>query len=140
MAHASPGPETSQPTPEESAIVAVGGEPGCARRRPARLDDVSDDDLLALYREHARGSREQTAACEVLVEPARCRWCGRACARPGWPASWRCPDQVGYLGLMLKVIENYDPAFGRGLRAYAAPCISGEIKRHFRDKRLGRSG
>ena len=42
--------------------------------------------------------------------------------------------QVGYLGLM-KAIHNYDPAFGRGLRAYAAPCISGEIKRHFRDKR-----
>ena len=42
--------------------------------------------------------------------------------------------QVGYLGL-LKAIGNYDPAFGNGLRAYAVPCISGELKRHFRDKR-----
>jgi RNA polymerase sigma-B factor len=42
--------------------------------------------------------------------------------------------QVGYVGL-LKAINNFDPAFGRGLRAYAAPCITGEIKRHFRDKR-----
>lgn len=33
-----------------------------------------------------------------------------------------------------KAIRNYDPAFGNGLRAYAVPCISGEIKRHFRDK------
>jgi RNA polymerase sigma-B factor len=42
--------------------------------------------------------------------------------------------QVVYVG-MLKAINNFDPGFGRGLRAYAAPCISGEIKRHFRDKR-----
>jgi RNA polymerase sigma-B factor len=27
------------------------------------------------------------------------------------------------------------PAFGNGLRAYALPCITGELKRHFRDKR-----
>jgi RNA polymerase sigma-B factor len=42
--------------------------------------------------------------------------------------------QVGYVGL-LKAINNYDPSFGNGLSAYAAPCVSGEIKRHFRDKR-----
>jgi RNA polymerase sigma-B factor len=42
--------------------------------------------------------------------------------------------QVGYVGL-LKAINNYDPSFGSGLKAYAEPCISGEIKRHFRDKR-----
>src|SRR6202000_2121514 len=42
--------------------------------------------------------------------------------------------QVGFVGL-LNAIGNYNPAFGNGLRAYAAPCISGEIKRHFRDKR-----
>jgi RNA polymerase sigma-B factor len=35
----------------------------------------------------------------------------------------------------MKAINNYDPAFGSGLSAYAAPCVSGEIKRHFRDKR-----
>ncbi len=42
--------------------------------------------------------------------------------------------QVGYVGL-LKAINNYDPAVGSGLSAYAPPCIRGEIKRHFRDKR-----
>ena len=42
--------------------------------------------------------------------------------------------QVGYVGL-LKAINNFDPAFGNSLTAYAAPCVSGEIKRHFRDKR-----
>ena len=42
--------------------------------------------------------------------------------------------QVGYVGLM-KAINNFDPAFGRGLHAYAVPCITGEVKRHFRDTR-----
>ena len=42
--------------------------------------------------------------------------------------------QVGYVGL-LKAINNFDPAVGGSLAAYAQPCISGEIKRHFRDKR-----
>ena len=42
--------------------------------------------------------------------------------------------QVGYVGL-LKAISNFDPAAGCSLATYARPCISGEIKRHFRDKR-----
>jgi RNA polymerase sigma-B factor len=42
--------------------------------------------------------------------------------------------QVGYLGLV-KAIGNFDPSMGDSLPAYAAPCVSGEIKRHFRDKR-----
>jgi RNA polymerase sigma-B factor len=42
--------------------------------------------------------------------------------------------QVGYVGL-LKAINNFDPAMGPSLAAYAQPCISGEIKRYFRDKR-----
>ena len=42
--------------------------------------------------------------------------------------------QVGYVGLM-KAISNFDPALSGSLVAYAQVCISGEIKRHFRDKR-----
>src|SRR5260370_33655542 len=42
--------------------------------------------------------------------------------------------QVGYVGL-LKAINNYNPEVGDSLSAYAQPCVSGEIKRHFRDKR-----
>jgi len=41
--------------------------------------------------------------------------------------------QVGYLGLM-KAISNFDPEIGSSLGAYARPCISGEIKRYFRDR------
>ena len=42
--------------------------------------------------------------------------------------------QVGYVGL-LKAINNFDPDIGESLAAYATPTITGEIKRHFRDKR-----
>ena len=42
--------------------------------------------------------------------------------------------QVGYVGL-LKAINNFDPRNGESLGAYALPWLSGEIKRHFRDRR-----
>jgi RNA polymerase sigma-B factor len=42
--------------------------------------------------------------------------------------------QTGYVGL-LNAINRFDPAVGCGLLAYARPCILGEIKRYFRDKR-----
>lgn len=42
--------------------------------------------------------------------------------------------QVGYVGLV-KAINNFDPAKGGSLAAYARACVVGEIKRHFRDKR-----
>jgi RNA polymerase sigma-B factor len=42
--------------------------------------------------------------------------------------------QVGYVGL-LKAINNFDVTLGTSLAGYAQPCVSGEIKRHFRDKR-----
>ena len=41
---------------------------------------------------------------------------------------------MGYLGLM-KAINNFDPAISQNLRPYAHACVSGEIKRFFRDKR-----
>ena len=60
----------------------------------------------------------------------------RSCVRQyrGSPEPVEDLMQVGYVGL-LKAINNFDPAFGNSLTAYAAPCVSGEIKRHFRDKR-----
>ena len=42
--------------------------------------------------------------------------------------------QIGYVGLM-KAINNFDPAAGGSLGAYAHPTIMGELRRHFRDGR-----
>jgi RNA polymerase sigma-B factor len=98
------------------------------------LTELSDDELLASCRQHLPDSAEWAAACDLLVR--RFTPLVRACVRQYRNSPELADDlmQVGYLGL-LKAITHYDPAFGNGLRAYAVPCITGEIKRHFRDKR-----
>jgi RNA polymerase sigma-B factor len=35
----------------------------------------------------------------------------------------------------MKAINRFDPGFGTSLAPYALACVSGEIKRHFRDRR-----
>jgi RNA polymerase sigma-B factor len=98
------------------------------------LDELLDEELLARCRELPADSQERAAAREILVR--RYEPMVRGCVRQyrGSPEPAEDLMQVGYVGL-LKAINNFDPAFGGGLRAYAIPCISGEIKRHFRDKR-----
>jgi RNA polymerase sigma-B factor len=66
----------------------------------------------------------------------RYRWLVRSCVRPYLHSPEPAEDlmQVGYVGL-LKAIGNFDQAICGSLAAYARPCISGELKRHFRDKR-----
>lgn len=41
--------------------------------------------------------------------------------------------QVAYLGL-LKAVHGYDPDRGHDFLSFAVPTISGEVKRHFRDR------
>ncbi len=100
----------------------------------AELDRLTDDELLVRFRALPRDSHERAAACEILVE--RYGRLVRSCVRQyrGSPEPVEDLMQVGYVGL-LKAINNFDPAFGSNLSAYATPCVSGEIKRHFRDKR-----
>ena len=103
---------------------------------PPAVDPAAQDDgaLLELVHTLPAGSRRRSAACEALV--LRYRSLVRSCARRyrDSPEPEEELMQVGYVGL-LKAINNFDPAFGGNLAAYAQPCISGEIKRHFRDKR-----
>jgi RNA polymerase sigma-B factor len=100
----------------------------------ATLQGAPDEDLLALCRDLPEDSQERGTAREVLVR--RYEPVVRGCVRQYQDSPEPVEDlmQVGYVGLM-KAINNFDPGFGSGLRAYAVPCISGEIKRHFRDKR-----
>jgi len=100
----------------------------------AELKELSDNALLAKVRALPRDNELRAVACEILVERYQklvrsCVWQYR-----GSPEPTEDLMQVGYLGL-LKAINNYDPEVGDSLSAYAQPCVSGEIKRHFRDKR-----
>jgi RNA polymerase sigma-B factor len=106
----------------------------CALGFRAELRRLSDDELLSRLHVLPRDSEQRAAACEILVE--RYEKLVRSCVRQyrGSPEPVEDLMQVGYVGL-LKAINNYDPAIGNSLTAYATPCVSGEIKRHFRDKR-----
>jgi RNA polymerase sigma-B factor len=117
-------------TTADAASPGVGLYPGVR----AELHELPDNALLAKVRMLPRDSELRAAACETLVD--RYTKLVRACVRQyrGSPEPVEDLMQVGYVGL-LKAINNYDPEMGDSLAAYAQPCVYGEIKRHFRDKR-----
>jgi RNA polymerase sigma-B factor len=98
------------------------------------LAERDDSELLALIRTHDGNDGLQEAAREVLV--IRYQSLVRGCVQRYRDSPEPVEDlmQAGYVGL-LKAINNFDPVLGQNLAAYAQPCVSGEIKRHFRDKR-----
>ena len=100
----------------------------------ADLAGLEDRELLRIVRSQPLASARRAAACELLV--SRHRHLVRSCVQRYKRSPEPAEDlmQVGYVGL-LKAINNFDPDVGGSLAAYAQPCISGEIKRHFRDKR-----
>jgi RNA polymerase sigma-B factor len=107
--------------------------PADAERPPDDAPGAGDRELLAIVRSEPRDSLRYQAACQDLV--SRYQWLVVACARRyrGSPELAEDLMQVGYVGL-LKAINSFDPERGDHLAAYARPSISGEIKRHFRDK------
>ena len=102
--------------------------------RPGDLEELDDAELLTMIQRAPRGSAMRDAACEVLV--TRYRPLVRSCVLRYKNSTEPYEElmQVGYVGL-LKAINNFDPAVGTSLAGYAQPCVSGEVKRHFRDKR-----
>jgi len=99
-----------------------------------RGDHASDEELIRLVQVLPHGDGRRDRACETLL--ARYGHIVRAAVQRHRAAPDLAEDltQVGYLGLM-KAITNFDPEVGSSLSAYAQPCVTGEIKRHFRDKR-----
>jgi RNA polymerase sigma-B factor len=108
--------------------------PAPTARTLAGLAELDDRELLRIVRSQPTASARRAAACELLV--SRHRHLVRSCMQRYKRSPEPVEDlmQVGYVGL-LKAINNFDPEVGGSLAAYAQPCISGEIKRHFRDKR-----
>jgi RNA polymerase sigma-B factor len=105
------------------------------------LSGLEDKELLALTASLPRSSQTRVVALDLLV--ARYRNLVRSCAWRYSRSSVPVEDlmQVGYVGL-LKAIDHFDPERGFSLASYAGSCITGELKRHFRDKiwqvRVGR--
>ena len=120
-----------------SAVSTAG--PASAGRAPdspvprETLAGLDDQGLLAIARSPGAASESRAVAQELLV--ARHRRLVFACVQRyrGSPEPAEDLVQVGYIGLM-KAISRYDPAAGSNLAAYAQVCISGEVKRYFRDK------
>jgi len=127
MAALSPGTASAA----ESVPGSVAPPDRMLNKELAGLDDRA---LLGIVRLSPQASQRRAAACELLV--TRYQGLVRSCVRPYRRSPEPAEDlmQVGYIGL-LKAISNFDPAAGASLATYARPCISGELKRHFRDKR-----
>jgi RNA polymerase sigma-B factor len=95
---------------------------------------ASDAELAGLMRARPGDDPERREACEELVRRHQ------AIVRASVQRYRESPEpvedlmQVAYVGL-LKAINNFDPEIGQSLAAYALPCVTGELKRHFRDKR-----
>jgi RNA polymerase sigma-B factor len=98
------------------------------------LEALEDAELLRMIKTLPRHSARRETACEVLV--TRYRPLVRSCVLRYRNSTESQEElmQVGYVGL-LKAIHNFDPEVGTSLAGYAQPCVSGEVKRHFRDKR-----
>jgi RNA polymerase sigma-B factor len=97
------------------------------------LAGLADRELLSIVGSLPTASQSRAAACELLV--ARHRHLVHSCVQRYRGGLEPAEDlmQAGYVGL-IKAISRFDPAVGTNLAAYAQACISGEIKRHFRDK------
>jgi RNA polymerase sigma-B factor len=101
---------------------------------PAAAAEPSDRELVRAVQSLPRDDPRREAASAQLVD--RYRSLVRACVHRYRSSPEAADDlmQVGYLGL-LKAISRFDAEIGDSLAAYAQPTISGELKRHFRDKR-----
>src|ERR1700761_9388451 len=118
--------------PGDAMVLPLTARPPTAQREA--LSELEDHELLRMVRALPRETELRSQACEILI--GRYQKLVRSCVRPyqSGPESAEELMQVGYVGL-LKAINNFNPDVGVSLAAYAHPCVSGEIKRHFRDKR-----
>src|SRR5215472_1918947 len=106
------------------------GRPGAAGTR--RLESASDQDLVMVVRARPDDDEDHALAKELLV--ARYEPMVRACAARWLDGHGSVEEltHVGYVGL-LKAVATFDPELGGSLDGYARRCVSGEIRRYFRD-------
>jgi len=115
----------------------MGENMDAARDEPGSREtatEPSDRELAQAVQSLPRDDPRRDAALTELV--ARYQSLVRACVRRYRSSPEATDDlmQAGYLGL-LKAISRFGTEIGDSLAACAQPAISGELKRHFRDKR-----
>ena len=117
--------------PSDIMMMGLAARPPTAQRE--MLCGLEDRDLLRMVQTLPRDDLRREGPVALI---GRYQKLVRSCAQRyrGSPEPFEELMQVGYVGL-LKAINNFDPEVGESLPAYAQPCVSGEIKRHFRDKR-----
>ena len=86
----------------------------------------SDRQLLEYHRTGSRHARD--AAIEQLIPLAR----SLARRYRRGPEPLEDLEQVACLALV-KAVDAFDPSHGAAFSSYAVPCITGALKRHFRD-------
>ncbi|MEV5830108.1 SigB/SigF/SigG family RNA polymerase sigma factor [Spirillospora sp. NPDC052242] len=144
---AAPRPRRAAPPPVPAAGKTAATAPGPARPaadpeppgRPdasRRADDGQAEALLAEMNRLADDDprRERLRARLVDLHAALVRGVARRYANRGEPMDDLV--QVAYLGLV-KAINRFDPEVGDRFVTYAYPVVTGEVKRHFRDKTWG---
>ncbi|GAA4226185.1 hypothetical protein GCM10022254_10410 [Actinomadura meridiana] len=101
-----------------------------------RFDDGHTEVLLAEMNRLAQDDpeRERLRSRIVDLHTALVRGVARRYAGRGEPIDDL--QQVAYLGLV-KAINRFDPDVGDRFVTYAYPVVTGEVKRHFRDKTWG---
>ena len=113
---------------DTTGTTATGTTATGVARTGSENSDYADDPRFA---EHRRtGDR---ALRNALIEQHR--WLALHCARRFDHKGEPLDDlvQVAMLGV-LKAVERYDPAFGTRFSTFAVPTITGELRRHFRDR------
>jgi len=118
-----PAPSTTEPVQPGTAAPRAGlssTEYAARQRTDVLLGSVSDETPLGLT------EADTVVLLNLgLADGIASRYLGRGLERDDLV-------QVARLGLV-KAVRRYRPALGQSFAGFAAPTISGEIKRHFRD-------
>ncbi|AEA25343.1 SigB/SigF/SigG family RNA polymerase sigma factor [Pseudonocardia dioxanivorans] len=125
--------------PEPAGVAAPGGPPGRAAGPGAEVPETGSstyDHLAPLFDELAAMTADdprRTTLRERLVTghlPV-VRHIARRFAGRGEPVDDL--EQAGTVGL-INAVDRFDPARGVDFLSYAVPTITGEVRRHFRDR------
>jgi RNA polymerase sigma-70 factor (sigma-B/F/G subfamily) len=125
--------------PRESPLMMPKESTIAMEQRPARPERGRSGRVEALLAELSQlpedDPRRERLRSQIVDEHApMARSIARRYAHRGEPLE--DIEQAAFVGLV-KAINRWDPELGENFIAYAAPMMTGEVKRHFRDRTWG---